>query len=457
MNATKFFSAATSSREWNSMLLKSSNGNLNIAKTRKETYKKVFSRYDEMASSVKAFSGVSESPILSNQYFNATMASYVRSFAGFTCIERDMDQPTALLYYFDLMGVLNGRDVLPNIGKEDLEGIGAKMSFNGDAADLAQARSFSFGEKLIPGSVLVKIIPTNDPTNVLELRDNFKGRLLSPSGILITGDVDYTSGTLNIQLDGSYDVTDKVYYIAGVQDEPGTPNFGQAIPTTGYANRFQLKQYNVLVTSTPELMVAETNLLTIAAAQRAVGVNPQDIADAKITELYTKLINTYCVNALLRANNSTSYNIDANSWTTDFYDYQSRLDAFKAELIQIDTLLAKKSVKGVAATAYVVSSEMGNWFRKLISDNLFVDNTDSTYINDLLGYYKGIPVLRHDLLDSLAGNTGKYYGLAIHKTSDGQLAPAMRGIFLPLTSTPAIGNYSNPTQVASKLNTLEAA
>ena len=38
---------------------------------------------------------------------------------------------------------------------------------------------------------------------------------------------------------------------------------------------------------------------------------------------------------------------------------------------------------------------------------------------------------------------------AIHKTADGQLAPLVRGIYLPLTDTPTIGNYENTVQAAS--------
>jgi hypothetical protein len=63
-------------------------------------------------------------------------------------------------------------------------------------------------------------------------------------------------------------------------------------------------------------------------------------------------------------------------------------------------------------------------------------------VNDLLGFYDGIPVLLHE---GVASNKG----FAIHKTIDGQLAPVGRGIFLPLTNTPTIGNYENPTQQAT--------
>ena len=68
------------------------------------------------------------------------------------------------------------------------------------------------------------------------------------------------------------------------------------------------------------------------------------------------------------------------------------------------------------------------------------------YIYSDLGYssYSGT--------DQTTGETkketfGTFY--AIHKTHDGQMAPLARGIYMPLTDTPTIGNYNNPTQMAS--------
>jgi hypothetical protein len=40
-------------------------------------------------------------------------------------------------------------------------------------------------------------------------------------------------------------------------------------------------------------------------------------------------------------------------------------------------------------------------------------------------------------------------GYAVHKTPGGEMAPLMRGIYLPLTNSPIIGNYNNPSQFAN--------
>jgi len=447
ISATKTFSNVAADREWLTCLRGSSVSDTD-AKLRKSVYQKVFTRFDEMRDQLKAFSGVAETPLMSNQYFNATMASYVRSIAGFFTIERDMDQPTALLWFMDMIGVLDNRLVLPNIGADDLTGISANISDTG--ALVNTPISYSAGEKLIPGSIQLKLIHALTPGSPVVIKDDYNGHLTAPASVLEVGEVNYLTGAIDFKVGtGFVPAANDTYYLSATKDVAGAPNDGVTIPAAGFSNRFKLDMNHVTVTAMPDMLIAEKNLMSIASMQRAIGVNPADIAAAKITELYTKLVNYKLANSIIGIDNSTVHAIDSASWSSDFYDYNSRLDAFRAELINVDTKLANQSVKGVAATAYLVGTNMANWFRKLTQDNLFVDNTDSSYINDLIGYYKGIPVVRHN---SVQANTG----YAVHKTVDGQLAPVIRGIFLPLTDTPQVGNYNNPTQLASGVYYQEA-
>jgi hypothetical protein len=129
-----------------------------------------------------------------------------------------------------------------------------------------------------------------------------------------------------------------------------------------------------------------------------------------------------------------------------FHDYRSRVDIFDAYLINVESALATKAVKGVKTTAYVAGNQASNHFQKGGMIGKFEKNTKMTYINDLLGWYDGVPVLRSTDIDEAPGE-GTFY--AIHKTADGQMAPLARGIYMPLTDTPTIGNYNNPTQMAS--------
>jgi hypothetical protein len=440
------FAAIAQNKAWNKALETTSRSKTD-ASIRLAQYQKVFSRYEEMREASRMFSGYSEVPLLSNQYFNATVASYVRSFAGFLTIERDMDQPTALLWYNDLLGVTDNRKVLPNLGQENLANINARFTATA-AIDSSAGNQLSTGKKLIPGSIEIYLVKQSDPSNLTPVKDDGKGNLLAAPGILESGSINYITGNIDFKVGSSSGFTNSdSFSVTAFEDVAGDPAFGEI---AGHGkNRFKLEHKNITVTSEPDMLVAENNLMTMASVDKSIGANTQDIIGMKLTELYTKLINEKLVREIIYNTVGNPHVIDVSTWTSTFYDYTSRLDAFMAETVDIDTKLAKQSVKGVKATCYIVGDKAGDWFRKTRATGNFVDNVDSTYINDLLGYFNGIPVLRHEAVESNAG-------YAIHKTADGQLAPVIRGIFLPLTNSPVVGNYNNPSQVAQGIYYQEA-
>jgi hypothetical protein len=406
-----------------------------------------------MKGSTKSYSGYAEIPLMSNQYFNATMASYVRSFAGFLSIERDMAQPTSLLWYTDLIGVTSGETVLPNLGHENLNNINSKFQTSMSFGVGQQEYTVVTNRKLIPGSVELKFTHALEPTKYITIRDDRNGNFLAPSGILVenngkVAEVNYRTGLITFTVGDSFTIANgDAFAVSGLEDVAGVPDFGTL---TGDGKNFFKPEYrNIVVSAEPDALFVEGNLMTIAAMQKAVGTNLQDISGTKLSELYTKLVNGKLVNAIMNSFKGEPYIIDTAGFKNKFLDFNSRLDAFGSELVDIDTEMAKKSVKSVNATCYIVGTNVGNWFRKLTTGGNFVDNVGSSYINDLIGYYKGIPVLRHT-------DVGINDGYAIHKTTDGQLAPVMRGIFLPLTNTPLIGNPNNPTQFTNGVYYQEA-
>lgn len=439
VNEVRLFSAQSEDALWLDILRKGSVSD-DDAKLRKATYGKVFSRYCEIKDALRLFSGLTDTPVLANQYFNATMASYVRSFAGFITIERDMDQETALLNFMDLLGVTDNRRVLPNVGPENLKGINARFTTSAPLIVGQNSYTVATGKKLLPGSVEIKLVHAADPTNVVIIKDDRKGNLLAAPGILNAGIVDYTAaGKIEFTLGAGFvPATNDTFSIIAFEDVAGNPEFNQVANGN---NRFKLEQKYVQLTAEPDLLIGESNLMSIATMNKSLGINPQDVLGAKLTELYTKLVNQKLVASLQNSYEGNVHDIDITTWTSTWYDYNSQLNAFVAELVGIDTDLAQKSVKGVNATAYVVGTEVGNWFMKTKGIGAFTPVVDSTYINDLLGYINGVPVLRHTDINPKEG-------YAIHKTRDGQLAPLMRGIYLPLTNTPAVGSYQNPTQFA---------
>lgn len=425
--------------------LKGSSVSAEDAAFRQKVYSDVMAQYDNLKEAYKSFSGYAEIPILSNQYFNATMASYVRSFAGFLSIERAMDQPTSLLWYNDLLGVVDNRVVLPNIGKEDLNGINARFQTQAPFITGQTEYSISTNKKLIPGSVELKFTHALEPNKAFTIKDDRNGNLISAPGILAPNadgkpSIDYLTGIITFTVGSGFAIAaNDTYSVLGFEDVAGDPTFGQL--TGPGNNRFKVDMKNIVVHSEPDMLVGENNLMAIAAAQKAIGTNPQQVTGQKLTELYTKLVNGKLTKGIIDTCQGNPVVIPMSTYKTQFTDYNSRLDAFQADLVNVDTQMAKQTIKATKATAYLVGEEMGNQFRKLRNTGNWTDNTDSTYINDLLGYYNGIPVLRHIDVESKSA-------YAVHKTPGGELAPLMRGIYLPLTNTPLIGNYNNPSQFA---------
>jgi hypothetical protein len=395
---TKWFSEQSSEKAWNDILLAGSRSKAD-ADLRKATYSRIFSNAEAFREMSKQFSGYSEIPILSNQYFNATMASYVRSFAGFLAIERDMAQPTMTLYFNDLVGVSDNRMVLPNLGKENIKGINSRFQ---TTSSLKPTNRVVTSRKLIPGYVEITLVHALDPTNSITIRDDRKGNLLSPSGILVPNpdnkiEVDYAKGIITFSVGSAFNLAmDDTYSVIGYEDTAGSPDFGTF--TNDGRNRFKLEQKNMPFTAEPDMLIAETNIMAMMAQAKAMGINQQEIIGNKLTELYTKLVNEKLVKAVEDGWHGNVYEMDSSKWSSSsekYYDFGSRMEAFQAELIELDLVLAKQSIKASQATCYLVGATVGNYFRKLRISGGFTDSAGSTYINDLLGYYAGVPVLRH--------------------------------------------------------------
>ena len=431
------------------------------ANLRSREYAKMFSRNDEMKDIFgiangrsnllqKTFSGYAETPLLSTQYFNASVASYVSSFAGYMSIERDFDQPNGLFYWFDVLGVTDMRQVIPNLGPDNYQDIQSMGGFTLNITPTSETSYSSLiGRKIIPGTVRVKIVTESEK---YELIDNGQGAFMAVAGKITAGTINYLNGrvefTLTTALTGT--PTKESITIVGKEDVTGTP-----CNTTGASNahandkRFIAKMQQIGLYAVPDLMVAEYNIAALGAMKKATGSDMATFLFTKLRELYTKVINYKLVSTLEEGyvgNVMSDLDLTQTAMTGQFHDYRSRVDLFDAYLVNVESALATKAVKGVYITAFVAGNQASNQFQKGSVIGKWEKNTKMTYINDLLGWYNGIPVLRSTDIVEAAGE-GTFY--AIHKTVDGQMAPLARGIYMPLTDTPTIGNYNNPTQMAS--------
>ena len=428
------------------------------ANLRAREYAKMFSRNDEMREVFglggqsanllqKTFSGYAETPLLSTQYFNASVASYVSSFAGYMSIERDFDQPNGLFYWFDVLGVTDMRSVIPNLGADNYQDIQSMGGFSFPVTVNGTEYKPLVGRKVIPGTVRVKVATE---TEKFELIDNGQGNFMAVAGKMTAGTINYLNGKVEFTL--AAEPTGGTIEIVGKEDVTGTPS-----NTVGASNvhandkRFIAKMQQLGLSTVPDMLVAEYNIAALGAMKKATGADMATFLFTKLRELYTKMINYKLVSTLEEGYFGNVMNdLDLSNTDTgvkgQFYDYRSRVDLFDAYLVNVESALATKAVKGVNVTAYVAGNQAANQFIKGGIIGKWEPNKKMTYINDLLGWYNGVPVLRSTDIKE-AEKEGTFY--AIHKTHDGQMAPLARGIYMPLTDTPTIGNYNNPTQMAS--------
>ena len=438
--------------------LRASSVSAEDANLRGREYAKMFSRNDEMRDMLgmsegnlfqKTFSGYAETPLLSTQYFNASVASYVSSFAGFMSVERDFDQPNGLFYWFDVLGVTDLRTVIPNLGPDNYQDIQTMGYFEQEPDVTGGEKAYTVvdGQKLIPGTLRVKV-ETADKK--FELIDNGQGSFMAIPGVLKSGKINYIAGVADFELE---DVPTYIKVI-GKEDVTGTPSCTNGA-SNKHANdkRFIAKMQQIALNTVPDMLVAEYNIAALGAMKKATGSDMATFLFTKLREIYTKTINYKLVKTLEDGyNGNVMDDLDLSNGPTglagQFMDYRSRVDLFEAFLVNVESTLAQKAVKGVTTTAYIAGAMASNQFQKGSVIGKWEKNTKMTYISDLLGWYNGIPVLRStDIQEDVENGKGTFY--AIHKTHDGQMAPLARGIYMPLTDTPTIGNYNNPTQMAS--------
>jgi hypothetical protein len=463
------------------------------AMSRSKEYAKMFSRNEEMMNNIfgmgqnsnllqKTFSGYAETPLLSTQYFNASVASYVSSFAGYMSIERDFEQPNGLFYWFDVLGITDLRTVVPNLGPDSYQDINTTGSFSTSFTVTANPSYTTItGRKIVPGTVRVKVAIVNATGTVVarhELIDNGQGKFMAVPGVIAgdgpTENINYLNGSITFKLgdlvmsgtsheEGGSSVSDhngltenvansRIEAI-GKEDVTGTPtNTNGATNTHANDKRFIAKMQQLGLSTVPDMLVAEYNIAALGALKKATGSDMATFLFTKLRELYTKCINYKLVSTLEEGytGNDMMSDLDLSvaQMKEQFHDYRSRVDLFDSYLINVEANLAAKATKSVFVTAYVAGNQASNQFAKGGMIGKWEPNTKMTYINDLLGWYNGIPVLRStDIQENQGSSIGTFY--AIIKTQDGQMAPLARGIYMPLTDTPTVGNYNNPTQMAS--------
>ena len=121
------------------------------------------------------------------------------------------------------------------------------------------------------------------------------------------------------------------------------------------------KMQQIGLNTVPDMLMAEYDIAALGAMKKATGSDMATFLFTKLRELYTKCINGNLVRTLEGGyTGDVMDDLDLSNGPTGladkFYDYRSRIDLFDSYLINVESALATKVVKGVNTTAYVAGN-----------------------------------------------------------------------------------------------------
>ncbi len=454
----------------------------------------------------------------------ASLLANVSSFSGFLTIEKTIEQPNFVLHFLDLIGT-NVRDngqtspVFPTVGptKYDNSAYGlqsdhlssATPSITIDSNTFRNAAGIALSTPIPPVmpytiKIVVKVYDaSNNVVGNEVFTDNGNGMLVnlslsngtitltstSPAPHISYGNPalspnspgwDFTAATLTISttisganrmevdLSFAFNYTEPIYYPGQEQDERFTLNLTRV----------------VTVNTKPAKLTIELNKQELAAISKSMSQDLQPVIVQRVGEIYNKMVNRYIVRKYMQrfidSNNfSGVVTIDIGSPFggpanpgaplppySSYDQYIPILERTRGGFEKVRQELHRKSYIANKPTALLVSPKLAYFLAKsiMVEQSLWVEEK-VTYINDLFGYYIGIPVLVHTELETLdtafetwartnnlMSSSGPYataaVGFAVAVLPDNNLAPMVRATFLPPTNTPTVANFNNPLQEA---------
>jgi hypothetical protein len=460
----------------------------------------------------------------------ASLLANVSSFSGFLTIEKTIEQPNFVLHFLDLIGT-NVRDhgqtspIFPTVGptRYDNSAYGLQTYVTTASGTSISVDNDTFraaaGIPLGPSNLIPPIMPYTikivvkvyDSANQIIRNEVFTdngNRVLVNLGLsggdiaittpptpphitrygnpsLMPGATDWSfeiptititttapgASRMEVQLSFAFNYTEPIYYPGAEQDE-----------------RFTLSLTRVVTVNTkPAKITIELNKQELAAISKSMSQDLQPVIVQRVGDIYNKMVNRYIVRKYIQrfidnVNFSNVVIIDLGSPLggpagtalvpdSSWNQYIPILDRMRGGFEKIRQELHRKSYIANKPTALLVSPQLAYFLSRsiMVEQSLWVDEK-VTYINDLFGYYIGIPVLVHTELEALdmafenwARQSGftpprpmdgasdyvtAAVGFAVAVLPDNNLAPMVRATFLPPTNTPTVANFNNPLQEA---------
>lgn len=402
---------------------------------------------------------------------DATIRAYVDSMAGFFCREESINAPNALVTVFDALDVFDDTVISPNLGPIAYNKLRKSKPVATELAVAGPSYTFNPGKKIHGKSVKITFIGTTGGKTVaipdLAVYDDGYGNLLAPAGLLLTGvipasspeasyapsTVNYAEGIVSWAINTNFTWKGVAYVITKINVAVQVDMTGDA-STAGTRTHIKGKSVGFLVSVEPELLTYEANLIENVSVSKTLGSDMQVYLSERLAELYTVRINTMIAEAIDK--NYVGETLVVNFSDVSFDNTRSYSDFFNNKLIEYGQK-AKEKVYRLGTPNVILAGLKGSIpFLKLTSIGVFTRVKNSN-INGLIGYLDDVtPVLTSDSIvenvDAVNPTEGGPAGEGIfymsYKSTDGTVAPLLRVIYLPLTTTPNVGNFANPVQVS---------
>lgn len=371
--------------------------------------------------------------------YPATILSYVSSIAPIFSVERFMDTPQGDLQFMDFYSLITSELILPNLGKDATFG---KNMYKKDLTAQIDGTNDEFivavGTNVIPNTISFVYVAANK--SLAAIHDDGNGVFLAPPGLLSAGSVNYKTGAISITFATAPAAGAKLT-VAAAQDSPASDEVDKLMGESKYFH----------VTTEPIVIPIIRNIISDAAMNKQGVIDPNSLYTNLVQTTYTKLINEKVANAIIDGFDGNSYSADMSQFNLNGGFYDTFIRTFQSILVDGETLLGEQTYKGCKVSGILAGRQIANLFQYMQSGEGWIPNDQLQYFKDLIGWYKGIPVVRWDDAEKI--ETNELY--LTHKTPDGQLAPTVRGIFLTPTDLPEIGNFKNPTQMTNGMFSLE--
>jgi len=397
-----------------------------------------------------------------------TISSLIKSFIPYIAIERGMDAPQTTIYYRDLValrtagGVNEGDVVLGNFSAPNTNvQLGQELkTVVINATSSAQTNvNVSFNSPLVAGSVIVKSINklTGDPNINKEnyvagdfKKDGIAYGTIGNGGLERTPriTINYDTGIVNISNISANCEIQVSAKLDHTSDETG----GNTLEaTTVWRNSLLVSENVRLVLKESIEELTFINKIQAQIRQAGAKIDYFTLGLRDLTTLYIQYIDRTLTKLIVNSKGSqVNASLDISSYTTSSFA-PTKDDFFNKFIIDLNQQLL--STTGIGTTFYLVGSRVANIMMN-IKDRFKPLPSANDSLNDVIGTYDGIPVLRHQYVDiydqsNFGAGVGSIY--AGFKDPNNEVGSIVFGEFLPMYVSGTALNYNNPAQFSRAL------